>query len=39
MSGKIASDMKVYMKQKCTIELLHKEKIANIDIHYCLINI
>ena len=32
-SDKMASDMKVRMKQRCAIEFLHMENIAPIDIH------
>ena len=36
---KMTSDMKVHMKQRCTVEFLHAEKIALTDIHQCLLNI
>ena len=32
-------DMGVQMKQRCVTEFLHVEKIASIDIHWCLLNI
>jgi hypothetical protein len=32
-SGKIVSDMHMYMKQKCVIEFLHVERIAPADIY------
>ena len=36
---KMVSDMKVHMKQRCVIELLHVEKMAPIGIHCCLLNV
>ena len=36
---KMASDMKVCMKQRCAIEFLHVEKIAPTDIHWCLLKV
>jgi len=38
-SDKMASDMKMRMKQRCAIEFLHMENIAPIDIHWCFLNI
>ena len=38
-SGKSASDMEAWMKQRCGTELLHAEKMAPFDIHQCLLNI
>ena len=38
-SDKMATDMKVCMKQRCVIEFLHAEKIAPNDIHRCLLNV
>lgn len=35
----MASDMEVHMKQRCVTEFLHVEKIAPINIHWCLLNI
>lgn len=37
--GKIASDMKVLMKQRCIIEYLNAEKIAPINIDQSLLNV
>ena len=37
-SGKMTSDMEVYMKQRCATEFLYVEKIASIDIHHHLPN-
>lgn len=34
----MASEMKVYMKQKCIIEFLHEQQIAFIDINQHLLN-
>ena len=34
----MASDVEVWMKQRCVTEFLHVEKIAPIDIHWCLLN-
>ena len=36
-SDKMASNMKVCMKQKCINEFLHEETIACTDIHQCLL--
>jgi len=33
------SDTKVWVKQRCVIEFLYAEKMAPIDIHWCLLNI
>jgi len=38
-SDRMASDMKVCMKQSCVPEFLHVEKMANTGIHWCLLNI
>ena len=38
-SDTTASDMEVWMKQNCFTELVHAEKIAPADIHWCLLNI
>jgi len=38
-SDKMASDMKMWMKQMCEIEFLHVEKIASTDIHQHMLNI
>ena len=38
-SDKMASNMKVCMKQKCINEFLHEEKMAPIDINQCLLNV
>ena len=32
-SHRMASDVEVWMKQRCVTEFLHVEKIASIDIH------
>jgi len=37
-SDKLASDMEVHMKQIFVSEFFHVEKIAPIDIHWCLLN-
>jgi len=38
-SDKMVSDVNMHMKQKCVIKILHAEKIALIDIYWCLLNI
>ena len=38
-SDRMASDMEVHMKQRCEIEFLCAEKMAHIDIHWCLLNV
>ena len=38
-SDEIVSDMEVYMKQMCVIELLHVEKFVPIDTHQYLLNV
>ena len=38
-SDRMASDMEVYLKQRCVIEFHHVEKIAPTDIHNDLLNI
>ena len=37
-SDTMADDRKVCVKQRCVIEFLHAEKMAPIDIHWCLLN-
>ena len=37
-SESMASDMEVYMKQRCVIDFLHAEKMAFIDIYWHLLN-
>ena len=37
-SDRMVSEMEVWMKQRCVTEFLHVEKIAPIDIHWCLLN-
>ena len=36
---KMASDIKVHMKQRCGIEFIHVEKVAPIDIHRRVLNV
>ena len=38
-SDTMADDRKVCVKQRCVIEFLHAEKMAPIDIHWCLLNV
>jgi len=38
-SDKVVFDMEVWMKQRSLTEFHHAEKIAPIDIHWCLLNI
>jgi len=38
-SDTVASDMEMCMKQRCVIEFFHVEKVAPIDIHWCLLDI
>ena len=38
-SDKMLADVNVYMKQKCTVEFLHREKIASTDIHQHLLSV
>ena len=38
-ADKMVCNMDVYMKQRCEIEFSPEEKIALIDIHWCLPNI
>ena len=38
-SDRMVSDMEVHMKQKCGIEFLLVERMAPIDIHWCLLNV
>ena len=37
-SDKMASDIKVLLKQRCVTEFLHVEKNSPMDIHGCLLN-
>ncbi len=37
-SDRIASDIEVWMKQRCDTEFFHAEKMAPINIHRCLLN-
>ena len=37
-SDRMASDVEVWVKQRCGIEFLHAENIASTDIHRCLLN-
>jgi len=34
----VASDVELHMKQRCEIEFFRVEKMAHIDIHWCLLN-
>ena len=38
-TDKMASDVKVHMKQKCVTEFLHAEKMAPTDIHWHSLNV
>jgi len=38
-SNRMESDTEVRMKQRSLIEFLHVEKIAPLDIHWCLLNV
>jgi len=38
-SDTMADDRKGCVKQRCVIEFLHAEKMAPIDIHWCLLNV
>ena len=38
-SNRMASNMEVQMKQRCVLEFFHAEKMAPIDIYWCLQNI
>ena len=38
-SGKVVSDMKVFMKKSFVIAFLRAEKFTPTDIHQCLLNI
>ena len=38
-SARMVYDMEVQMKQRCFIEFFHAEKIAPIDIHWCLLHV
>jgi len=35
----MASDMELWMKQRCGVEFLHAENITPIDVHWCLLNV
>ena len=37
-SGRMVSDVEVWMKQRCVTEFLNAEKTAPIDTHQCLLN-
>jgi len=38
-SDRMTSYMKVLIKQRCGIEFFHVEKMAHIDINWCLLNV
>ena len=38
-SDRMASDMEVWMKQRCGIEFIHVEKMVPTDIHQHLLNV
>jgi len=38
-SDPMVSDMEVHMEQRCVIEFLHGDKMASLDIYWCLLNV